>query len=207
MAIPSIRLYDVPPQGEPNGSGEEKVYGWINNQTFLTGSWNAGCGAHLLRLVSIDTLEVSALWDSCFLDVAVEPYNDNVLITVPVTLQHEPESGIYILRGATGSPERISDLQAYEAVWSDHWQVFLVNTGSESAAVLASGESVLLPFDLPSSNYVPNLADVVCDHTAQSVLVLRNFQTPMIAFAPDYTPYPIDENLHIAWHENAACLP
>ena len=158
-------------------SGDEIVYGWVSNTTFVVSSWSAACGYHALRTYNIISGVETLLFDHCFDSAAFDEHSHNLLVAVgEYTEQFCPcgsaaAMGVYLVKTDSQTAYSIKAGNAYRVEWLENANLFRAElSGGETLLSSSDGNILVTPYQvtdlLPYPD--PNRNNTIWGGTAQA---------------------------------------
>ena len=141
---------DIESMYKPSELGDERIIGWVDNETFLVHSWDAACGWKNLRTFNIENNLSTVLWPESFQAAAYDPIN-----TVALVSSNEgdcsPENGVgyyWIPIDGTG-PVRVYEFPDAQLIWSADAEKFMATNNFDTGVRVFDRWGQYIDLDMP----------------------------------------------------------
>jgi WD40 repeat protein len=128
-------------------SGGEAGTGWLNSHTLVAHSWFITCGPSDLRVADLDAKKTDLVFEGCLSAVAVGG-GSALFAQSPGTAMFDdaPRPGLFLVTESNRTPQKISDANIRDIVWSEGAGSFLA-IGEETSLyeIWPTGAIRLLP--------------------------------------------------------------
>ncbi|MBM4425152.1 MAG: hypothetical protein FJ030_17525 [Chloroflexi bacterium] len=147
----------------PSG-GDERVIGWIDNETFITSSWFITCGTSLLRTYNIPARSEKILRRECVDSYAFDPVSKTLVYSVSTTLSdflEDKTTGVYFWNPSLDQPRAISEIaNASNVSWSPESKLFYFGfEGGQATAIDLRGTPASVPVGITDPPAVSSAGD------------------------------------------------
>jgi hypothetical protein len=146
-------IYDLPAM-----TGDEVTVGWDSPTGVIVYTWSVICGPSNLRVVDVESGEVTTLWAEFFDEVVVSGSGNGALVTVPDFISDcntDGQVGLFLTHPDLAAPLRVADVGTRRAVWSPGAGVFFAE--GEFGVISVSRTGAVNQIDGPL-NVVPVLS-------------------------------------------------